>query len=254
MEEDSEESGSLMKKETHTSLTSQKFTQNFSLEETFNYGEYDRKVASVVKGRYRYEYSRRVFRIHKSKFAKFGKGGRGQATNSRVKPILIKNIDILHFFGVYSKNKHLADMFRSTLFQHLIEDRLIPFMNQLRKEFYVTKEKDVESMLPFMIKFNLEILELAESYTSGEKAEEALVQKMYHFLSIQSYKLKKIKLEKNKLKIFEDEDAFFKSQELLMRKMLLGYKVTQDLKKAKKVVQKREEDLKLQKELKNVKK
>jgi hypothetical protein len=59
---------------------------------------------------------------------------------------------------------------------------------------------------------------------------------MYHFLSIQKYKFNKLKTEKNKINIFTDEDAFYKSQDLLMRKMLLGYKVTQDLNKAKQVV------------------
>lgn len=71
---------------------------------------------------------------------------------------------------------------------------------------------------------------------------------MYHFLSIQSYMFKKLKTEDTKLKIFADEDAFFKSQDLLMRKMLLGYKVTKDLNKAKNVVKKRQEDLKNKKE------
>jgi hypothetical protein len=81
---------------------------------------------------------------------------------------------LLHFFGAYSSNKHISGLFRSTLFQPLIEDKLVPFLNQLREEYYIHKKKALETLIPFIIEFNMKILKMAQQFKPDFKEQELL--------------------------------------------------------------------------------
>lgn len=216
--------------------TTEVITINYSLDD--NYQDYSKTVAAIQRERASLEYAHQaVRRAVNSNFQKMKKAKKDTKKDQAKDSLALINYDYILWMDALS-NKETLSLFEEENFCKMFQNNLQPFILSINEEFYINKKKAIETLLPFIIDFNNELMELI---TTEYENFELKILSANKFLSVKKFKLKMIKKQKHKIKIFKDEDEFYESQRMLMKKMLLGYKISQDLNKTKKLIKKEKE-------------